>query len=279
MVFHKLTELVFSWFKIDHDTDLVEQILFEDPSEMFIVKKSKYFITLLSLPQLFAIIAAVTVNAAIFFSTSIFPIELQTVLAIALVANLVLWLISIFQYLAVYTKNYWVFNIMEAKDRLPILRKWDKLFRWFFNQTVLSLIFYFVLIWVFIGATIIYYESISVNEWLILIANWLLFIFQFYLIKKLLGRFINLEMDFTIITKRRIRHTNQLWISLETVTIDQNKVKSINSNKSWMIRSLFNYGEVFVITDWDQTQTSWLALEYVDKPETVENLINNISRL
>ena len=243
---------------------------------MLIVKKSKYFIILLSLPLIFAILFVAAVNATLFFVSSIFIVELQIVLAVSVIANIVLWFMGIARYLTVYSSNYGIFKIMKAEERLPVLRRWDKLFKVFFNQTIWLLIFYFILIGIFVAATIHYRNSIDMIDGLILLLNATLFSFQFYRINKLLGRFINLEMDFTIITNSKIRHTNQLWISFETVTIEMDKIKSINSDKSGRLRSIFDYGAVSIITDGDSWNASGLALSYIRKPETIENLLNKI---
>lgn len=58
--------------------------------------------------------------------------------------------------------------------------------------------------------------------------------------------------------------------------MDVDKIKTIRSNKTGMLKSILNYGEVNVFTDGDTQSEADLSLQYIKKPETVEKLLNDI---
>lgn len=101
---------------------------------------------------------------------------------------------------------------------------------------------------------------------------------QFYHIVSLLRRFVNLEMDFVVVTNRQIKEYNQFRLGVQTKTLDVEKVKTIKSDKTGVMKSILDYGDVFVFTDGDTSSDADLAIPYVKKPETVERLLDDIRK-
>lgn len=274
--FHAIIEWMFSWFKIDYDSKVLHDSVTSDDEHVFMIKKSSYFISLFNGGRLLGILFIACANIALLLIWKAFPIELIWGIVLWLSINILLWFWSIFEYLAVYDKNYGIFKIMPARDRYPILENWDKQFARFFNQTLALILFYFLLMWVFIWWTIFYRDDVTQTEAALLLVNGFLLIFQYIQIQRSLLRFVNLEMDFTIVTEDQIKHTNQVWISFQSKSIDISKIKNIQVNKQWRIRSWLDYGEVGILTEWDAAWLPDLVLPYIRKPETVEALIYQI---
>lgn len=274
--FHALIEWLFSWFKINHDSSVLKDAVSSDDEKVFVIKKSRYFITLFSGGRLLGILVIWLTNIALLIVGKAFPLERTGAIVLWLSINLILWFWSILEYLSIYDKNYGIFTIMPARDRYPILQRGDRQFARFFNQTIALIIFYFIVMAIFIWWAIFFWSAVTETEAVLLGVNGVLLIFQYLQIQRTLWRFVNLEMDFTIVTDNKVKHTNQVGISFESKSIDLDKLKNIAVNKQWRLRSVFDYGEVWLLTEGDAAWHPDLVLPYIKRPETVEALIYKI---
>ncbi len=275
-MFVNVIEKIFSGFDVDADTQILKTLAKHWEQEVFIIKKSKYFITLFSLWNIFLIILIALINIGLFFLTDILPFSFRIILSGLLFLNLIIRLITTISYLRMYSKTYNVFKIMPAKDWIPILKKWDKLFRSFFDKTIWLILFYISIVILFLVWSFFLIKKIDTINWIVIVANLVLFIRQLQQIIKLLKNFINLEMDFVIVTKDHIKHYDQQKLWVKTKTLDVEKIKTIKSTKTWKLRSLLNFGEIYILTEWDNSSQADLHLKYIVKPEQIEWLLNDL---
>lgn len=102
------------------------------------------------------------------------------------------------------------------------------------------------------------------------------FIF-FYVGFKTLKKRFDYKMDFAVVTPKEIVSMNQTgFFSRSSRTIDCEKIKTVSVSKKWLLRSIFNFGSIVVLTEWDE-QNQWdVQLYYIYDPETVRNRIAEI---
>lgn len=125
-----------------------------------------------------------------------------------------------------------------------------------------------------------YYADLDVE------LNWfkwylILFIFlvsAFVLAFRVIKRFIDYKMDFAIVTPYEIIAYNQTWLFSRNVrTIDSAKIKTVTVDKKWILKSIFNYGSVIVLTEWDDEERWDIQLYYLYNPDFVRKEIWRIT--
>ncbi len=77
---------------------------------------------------------------------------------------------------------------------------------------------------------------------------------------------INQEMDYKIVVPGQILFFNQRWIYGESQAMNSEKIKTINTVHSWLLASFVNYGDLSVLTEWDQWWKWQMIMEYVGDP-------------
>ncbi len=172
-----------------------------------------------------------------------------------------IWLVVLFKKIVSHLWNYVEFVRCKADlDKIDIWQFWFFLkfsFILFIYQLLISLI---DVIWIYFTRA----EWIS-NFWLwasLIILN-LLF---FFLIIKIIYRFIDFEMDFMIVTKDEIESFDQAWIfRRKIVSMDLAKFRSITTEKKWFIRSVFNFGSLIVLSEWDSNHNWEIRFNYIHR--------------
>ena len=147
-----------------------------------------------------------------------------------------------------------------ADKVLLIRRAWCFLF----FQVILPLILFFILIFmtiVFVSRLMNILEidiSYNIGINVILIIIWII-AFWFKIIKK----FIDYKMDFTIVTPDEVNTYNQSWLfSRSTRTLETATIKSVTIPKTNFWGSLFNYGALIFLAetendDQEEEQGKW----------------------
>jgi len=104
------------------------------------------------------------------------------------------------------------------------------------------------------------------------IVGFLLFLFIFGpLSLKILKRYIDYILDFVVVTPNELIYYNQEGIlSRKWRTIDTEKIKTITVNKSGLIRSIFNFGNIVVLSEWDEQWDGEINFSFVDDPENLK---------
>jgi len=94
---------------------------------------------------------------------------------------------------------------------------------------------------------------------------------------KLLKKYIDYILDFILITPGILVHYDQEWLlSRKWRTIDVEKIKTVTVNKSWLIRSMFNFWNIIILTEWAELWEWQIDFYYIDEPEKVKNIITDI---
>lgn len=85
-------------------------------------------------------------------------------------------------------------------------------------------------------------------------------------------------MDFCIVTMQEIVAYNQTWLlNRSSRTIDADKIKTVTENASGIIKSLFNFGDLIFLSEWDSsTGTGDISLNYVSDVNHVKNKVRNL---
>lgn len=120
----------------------------------------------------------------------------------------------------------------------------------------------------------------SYSDFIIIIINifYCLFIMVvIYLWIKILKFYIDYILDFLVITPNRIIFYNQENIfTRRWRTIKVESVKTITVHKSWLIRSIFNFGSLIILTEWDEVWNWEIDFKYIKNPDKVRQKIFKI---
>ena len=143
--------------------------------------------------------------------------------------------------------------------------------------------YYFVVILpaIFLTVSIIFYlVSLFYIAWQVnsdfkfvyYIVALLLFFFIFApLILKIIKTYIDYILDFVIVTPNELIYYNQEGIlSRKWRTIDTEKIKTITVNKSGFIRSIFNFWNIVVLSEWDEQWEGEINFSFIDDPENLK---------
>ncbi len=96
---------------------------------------------------------------------------------------------------------------------------------------------------------------------------------------KLLKRFIDYEMDFAIITPEEVVFYEQDGIlSREGITLNSSKLRSITVEKDWLLRSIFNFGNLLFLAE-GYHEDGWdIRFVYLDDPDNKKYKAREILR-
>ncbi len=112
--------------------------------------------------------------------------------------------------------------------------------------------------------------------------KWSMYVFLFVLGHliiwgKIFKKFIDYKMDFAVITPEEIISYNQTGIfSRSSRSLDVDKIKTISVDKKWLLRSIFNFGSIIFLSEWDDTWHWDIELKFVASPEKLEEKITRI---
>lgn len=88
------------------------------------------------------------------------------------------------------------------------------------------------------------------------------------------------KLDFAIITPIELISYNQTDIfTRSSKTIKTDNIKTISLDKKWFLKSVFNYGTLMFLSEWDDAGKWELDLYYISSPEQVKNEISRIISL
>lgn len=102
-------------------------------------------------------------------------------------------------------------------------------------------------------------------------------IIELMFLKMYRKRMMDLEMDYNVVVPGKIYFVNQSWVLSSIQTIESSKIKTVRSSFPNKIASFFNYGNVDVLTEWDNsTMMGTMSMYYVTDPDGV---VTNIQSL
>lgn len=158
-----------------------------------------------------------------------------------------------------YQQKYGVENVLCFwRSRLY---RWIKFFFNFLIYTtvaVLALVFFYKRLWwdyfwyVVITVIVIYVAAIF----------------------PVIGKYIDYKMDFIIVVPNSIMMYEQWWILKRNVsTISTQSIKSIAIKKSGLLYSIFDNGDIIILTEWDTERNGEIKLRWIPRPEKRRNQI------
>lgn len=108
---------------------------------------------------------------------------------------------------------------------------------------------------------------------------WLIIFFIIFvpLAFRILKKYIDYILDFFVATPRNIIYYNQEWIlNRKWRTIDIDKIKTITVKREWILRSIFNFWNIVILTEWDEKWEWEIDISFIDDPDKVKNNIFDI---
>ncbi len=90
-------------------------------------------------------------------------------------------------------------------------------------------------------------------------------------------KYIDYKLDFTIVTPKWVFLFNQTGILNRNMTsLNVNNIRSIVVNKSWLIYSIFNNGDIRILSEWSDNELWEVQMKYVNNPEMKRAKIKQI---
>jgi len=93
----------------------------------------------------------------------------------------------------------------------------------------------------------------------------------------ILKKYIDYILDFVVVTPDKLIYYNQEGIfSRKWRTIDAEKIKTITVDKTGILRSIFNFGNIVILTEWDEKWEWEINFKFVDDPDNIKFRISEI---
>ena len=99
---------------------------------------------------------------------------------------------------------------------------------------------------------------------------------QTWLFYGYLSALINQEMDFKVIVPGQILFYNQLWVFSDSQSMNAEKKSYFLFYLLRKYGSFINYGNVIILTEWDQDKNGQMAMDYVGSPLDTVNEIQRV---
>lgn len=270
--FRSVFEFLFKSFDIAWDTKLIEKLEHDGVRFLMVIKRHWIYGILHSWRVLFVLVIAFINAYLLFFDAN--NTVVGSIIGIFLLLNVFYWTFVICWYLLRF------YNIQGSEPYIEDIytsikksKESDAIFAKFFNQTLFLLI-------ILTGITI--FSSVSAISSLLVwgttgfgigAINAVLLIAQLGLFYGYLVVMINLEMDFKIIQPGQIIFYNQRWVLWDSQNMNANKIKTMNTKYPGILGSFFNYGDILILTEWDQKDYGEMKMDYVWSPvKTVKEI-------
>lgn len=100
----------------------------------------------------------------------------------------------------------------------------------------------------------------------------------FYMVLLARARYFNYTLDYTIITPTYISSYDQQGIfNRKIITIEPSKIKTINFSSHGIINSLFNFGNIDILLEWDENGKWEIVMNFIYDPEWVKRKIQELT--
>lgn len=100
----------------------------------------------------------------------------------------------------------------------------------------------------------------------------------FYMVLLARARYFNYTLDYTIITPTYISSYDQQGIfNRKIITIEPSKIKTINFSSHGIINSLFNFGNIDILLEWDENGKWEIVMNFIYDPEWVKRKIQDLT--
>lgn len=99
-----------------------------------------------------------------------------------------------------------------------------------------------------------------------------------YLLLLARARYFNYILDYTVVTPTYISSYNQTWIfSRKIRTIEPSKIKTIDFSSKWIINSIFNFGDIIILLEWDELGQWEINISFIANPEDIKEKIKDLT--
>jgi len=84
-------------------------------------------------------------------------------------------------------------------------------------------------------------------------------------------------MDFVIITPKQLEVFDQDgMLNRDTQSVDVSKIKTINIKSDGLLCSIFNYGSIIFLAEWDADNSGEITLNFITNPVKLRARIQEI---
>lgn len=201
------------------------------------------------------------------------------------------WILAIFY---VYTTVSWsiytifwimaniIWQINAKKKYIDSLYRADlkqKAFEKFMKRTLLTFVIHLIVL--IANATIPFIIINNTWIWSIAAAIWALVIDILFLwiLNRVMYWLIDYEMNFGICTTDSFTsYTQKGFFKTDSMNISTSAIKVIQSTKEWLSSAFFQYGKLYIYTDWDLNSKWWknLELSFIPDPKRLEKKLNEM---
>lgn len=161
--------------------------------------------------------------------------------------------------------------VMEYGEQNIVLISRSRLFgRLYIYVPALAYISFSVLLLVLIS-------NYSGTGWIKYIGTPVIIISFLYLLSPVIKKYIDYKLDFAIISPRGVNSFNQSWIfHRQNKFLNKQNIRTISVNQKWLLHSLFNNGDIIILSEWWATDVWDIQLLYVPKPEEVRQKMKKV---
>jgi len=271
--FRKIFEFFFKSFDVAGDTKLIEKLELDWNRFLMVIKRHWIYSILNSWRVILVIIIALgNIYLLTYANKNIDSISI--IIAIFLFLNVAYWVFIISLYIYRFYKIQWSKPYIEdIYSSIKKSKQSDIAFSNFFNQTIfLFIVLFLITIFTIITWILSLFKWWTGDFW-VWILNSFLTIMQFWLFYGFLTKMINQEMDFKIVVPWKILFYNQLWVLLDSKSMNSNKIKTMNTKYRWLLGSFFNYGDIIILSEWDHENNWEMKMDYIwDPTKTVKEI-------
>jgi len=175
-------------------------------------------------------------------------------------------------FLKYFLHHDWHINEINIETDLK-----DWLYEKFLKYSIFVFIFQFVVL--IISIAFMFFDKwwkSWLSIWLVILQIFLNIIFLLIIIK-IFRKILDFENDFTVVVPDKIEFINQSWIFTRAMkSLDSEKIKTIWTNKKWIIRAIFNVWSLTIFSEWDESKSWEVHLKWLYNPEKVQRKIEKI---
>jgi len=92
-----------------------------------------------------------------------------------------------------------------------------------------------------------------------------------------LGKYIDYKMDFVVVIPNSIIMYEQWGLFRRNmITISVQSIRAISIKKDWLFYSIFDNGDILILTQWDTETDSEVVLRWIPRPDKRRNQIVKI---
>lgn len=115
------------------------------------------------------------------------------------------------------------------------------------------------------------------DGWYLVYILIILLIVASFFVGPVMGKYIDYKMDFIIVIPHAIMMYEQ-WgvLKRNVVTISVQSIKAISIKKSWLLYSIFDNGDIVILTEGDSERNGEIRLRRIPRPEKRRNQIVHV---